>query len=63
MNQIGIFIADQAIREKGKRAFGEHNHGKPDELFRLLDYPFTAKLAISTRTKFNIPTEKKGAGN
>ncbi len=40
----GIPLADQAIRSQGEIAFGEHNQGKPDELFRILEKPMEYKL-------------------
>ena len=43
----GIHLADQTLRTTGAFTFGEHNVGKPDQLFTLLEKPLDAKLVFS----------------
>jgi len=43
----GIHLADPAMRTTGTLTFGEHNHGKPVDLFMVLAKPIEAKLVYS----------------
>lgn len=43
----GVHLADPAMRTTGTLTFGEHNHGKPVDLFMVLAKPIEAKLVYS----------------
>ncbi len=43
----GIHIGDASVSQQSGISFGEHNQGKPPELFKVLEEPIVAKLVYS----------------
>jgi hypothetical protein len=58
----GILVADSAVRGRGVLAFGDHNEGGPDQLFKVLEKPVEAKLVYSSAS-VPKPASQGGGGS
>lgn len=55
----GILIGDPSIAKQGGISFGEHNEGKPGDLFKTLEKPIEAKLEFGSAAK-HVPVSQGG---